>query len=92
MKRGLENEKIAWYPVIMFLIFLTIPVLYVMFSLVASAASLSNTTTPKYYDDIKITYTLKNPNGGVWNTNGDIPIGRMGTSFGNISDYIYVNV
>ena len=73
-KRGLKMKKSAWCPVSVYLLILTIPVLYVMFSLVANAASLSNTTTPNYYDDIKITYTLINPKGGVWNINGDIPI------------------
>jgi len=58
----------------MYLLILSIPVLYVMSSIVANAANSSITTTPKNYDDIQITYTLKYPNGGVWNKNVGIPI------------------
>ena len=72
----------------MYLLILSIPVLYVMFSLVAIAANSSITTTPNVYDNIKITYTLKNPQGGVWNTSEDILIERMGTFHGNNHDQI----
>jgi len=81
-------KKQAWNPVSMYLLILSIPVLYVMFSLVAIAANSSITTTPNVYDNIKITYTLKNPQGGVWNTSEDILIERMGTFHGNNHDQI----
>ena len=72
----------------MYLLILSIPVLYVMLSLVANAANSSLTTTPNFYESIQITYTLKYPYGGVWNTNEDIPIQRMGAFHGNNHDQI----
>jgi len=88
MKRGKINEKKAWCPVSVYLLILSIPVLNKMSSLFANAAGLSIQATPMYCDDIKITYTLKFPNGGVWNINGNTPIGMMGTSGEGISDNI----